>query len=230
MRTLAIGVLALACGGAIGLLASGLLLRDLRVAPPFDIDAFEGSTVPASLPPAPVATRVQIAPDPTETQGRVAEPAGPDPPDAMRSGSTPDAEAGGGILVPAPLDGTVAAAPDWSLIPRGPGRFALLDLAAAHLGAVALRAGRLERDGARQPRAFTSAPKLAVLRGERVRVELLHVATDAEAQPILAHVRTAAGLEGIVLLRSGGLAIRLLPDAAEAKGPHDTESAPVVEP
>lgn len=114
------------------------------------------------------------------------------------------------------------------VIPHGPGRFALLQLEAAGLTHLAVYQGSMIRDGLAHPPAILRAPKVATLRGSEVRVELLHLGFDREAQPIAAHIRLvegpAAGSEGIALLRVARkgqpeAAVQLRPVAGEAPEP-----------
>lgn len=124
---------------------------------------------------------------------------------------------------------------DPSLLPRGPGRTALLDLDAAGLSSVAVRVGVLNRDGAANWARFAKNPKVATLAGPQARVELLHLGLDAEARPIMLHVRTVdeARVEGVVPLVNGDVRIPVLADPdpptlapPPPKAPPEDEPAP----
>ncbi len=103
---------------------------------------------------------------------------------------------------------------DPSLLPRGPGHTALLDLEAAGLPSVQVRLGTLNRDGAANWARFAKNPRVATLAGPQARVELLHLGFDAEARPVLAHIRTVddARQEGIVALVTGDVRVPVLAD------------------
>jgi hypothetical protein len=114
------------------------------------------------------------------------------------------------------------------VLPHGPGHFASLQLEAAGLTQLTVYQGSMVRDGLAHPPAILRAPKVATLRGSEVRVELLHLGFDRDAQPIAAHVRLtegpAAGSEGIALLRVARkgqpeAVVQLRPLAGEAVEP-----------
>lgn len=89
---------------------------------------------------------------------------------------------------------------------RGEGAFVIVDLGAVGMKSLLVRAGTLRRDGPVDAKALLKAPKVHVLRGPLAKVELLHFGYDAEAQPVVAHVRTVARPEGDV---EGIMAVRL---------------------
>ncbi len=103
---------------------------------------------------------------------------------------------------------------DPSLLPRGPGRTAILDLEAAGLPTLQVRLGVLNRDGAALWARFAKNPKVATLQGPQARVELLHLGFDAEARPVLAHIRTVddARVEGVISLVTTDSRIPVLAD------------------
>jgi hypothetical protein len=121
-----------------------------------------------------------------------------------------------GALVPA--EAAAAADRDASLIRRGPGQFALLDLAVVGVRVLLVREGSMERDGNGSFRAFDGKPIVARLRQvdreQGVRVELLHLGFDREGRATVAHVRTTDGarLEGVVSLRLGSRYVPVRPD------------------
>jgi len=164
--------------------------------------------------PAPVAT-VLLAVDPPEPATAAVAPAGIQ---VLEAPTRP------------PLGATAPAVVwDASLVPRGPGRYALLDLQAAGAGSLVVRAGRLERDGAAQPRLFAQAAKVGVLRGPRAKVELLHLGFDHEARPVLAHVRSVGAtpaFEGVVTLKLGEVFIPLLADPDPPPPPLPADPVP----
>lgn len=106
---------------------------------------------------------------------------------------------------------------DITLVPRGPGRFAILDLSPIHRSRLDVRAGKLERDGGGVWANFAHARKVAALRGRKVRVELLHLGFDRDGVPTIAHIRTvdARKVEGVVSLRRGTNVVRVRPDRGE---------------
>ncbi len=133
------------------------------------------------------------------------------------------------VLEETPLAG------DPSLLPRGPGHTALLDLETAGLTSVQVRLGTLNRDGAANWAKFAKNPRVATLQGPQARVELLHLGFDAEARPVLAHIRTVdeARVEGIVALLAGDVRVPVLadPDPPQlapppVKAPPEEEPAP----
>lgn len=156
------------------------------------------------------------------------------------------AEAGRGK--PAPKQPTPAPAPqapdvleetplvgDPSLLARGPGHTALLDLEAAGLTTLQVRLGTLTRDGAANWARFAKNPRVATLQGPQARVELLHLGFDAEARPVLAHIRTVddARVEGIIPLQVGDVRVPVLEDPdpptlapPPVKAPPEEEPAP----
>lgn len=175
----------LVAGLLVGLAIGWLVEGRAATPPPFEVPA-----------PPPVVVPVPAPVEPTPTAAPVAQPPEPiaarDPPDA---GAVPPAA---DVVEPASLP------PDVHLIPRGPGQFALLDLAPAGVPSLPVHQGKLARSGSVSP-AFVKAPKIATLRGPVVRVELLHLGFDNEARPIAAHVRTygrpGGEVEGLVPLR-----------------------------
>lgn len=141
------------------------------------------------------------------------------------------------VLAPEEAAELADASDEAPLPPRGPGKYALLDLASAGVGALVVRQGAMDRDGGLPP-GRAKAKVIHTLRGSSAVVELLHLAFDAEAQPIAAHIRTCHPpiLEGIVALRIGDRPIRLTetdpPEGAARPGPGaDTgEALPAPEP
>ena len=169
------------------------------------------TAVPDEVPPAgpALAPAIALAAVPTPSAGvdmaklmaetpKAAPPQKPLPPVA----NAPD------VLEEMPLVG------DPSLLPRGPGKTALLDLESAGLATLQVRAGSLARDGAANWAKFAKNPRVATLQGPQARVELLHLGFDAEARPILAHVRTVddARVEGVIALQAGDVRVPVLAD------------------
>lgn len=106
------------------------------------------------------------------------------------------------VLMPATAGEDLGPDQDASLISRGPGHFALLDLSAAGISVLTIRQGSMARDGDGRFAPFARQPKVGLLRGSQVRVELLHLGFDAEGQPAVAHIRTTTEppVEGVVSL------------------------------
>lgn len=192
MRILAWTAACVLIGAALGWLAG----RTTHPQPPLTAVAVPLPGVEAE-PPA--GHKAALFADPTATTAppEPSAPAGPGQNDRAMQGQLPAV-------------GESAAAPaqppsDILVLPHGPGHFASLQLEAAGLTQLALYQGSMVRDGLAHPPAILRAPKVATLRGSEVRVELLHLGFDREAQPIAAHVRLTegpgAGSEGIALLR-----------------------------
>ena len=221
MRILGAMVLAGLMGLALGLGAGWLTLG-------------RGATVPDEVPPAgpPLAPAVALADVPTpsaavdvaklladDPKGKAAQkPVAPSP-----QLHAPD------VVEETPLVG------DPSLLPRGPGRTAILDLDAAGLGALQVRVGVLNRDGAANWARFAKNPRVATLQGPQARVELLHLGLDAEARPVMAHIRTVdeARVEGVIPLLAGDVRVPVLADPdpptlapPAVKPPPEEEPAP----
>lgn len=106
------------------------------------------------------------------------------------------------VLVPSTAGENRAPDEDASLIPRGPGRFALLDLGAADISRLTIRQGSMPRDGDGRFAPFAKQPKVGQLRGRVLRVELLHLGFNGEGQATVAHIRTTdtPPVEGVVSL------------------------------
>lgn len=195
------GLLALAAGGAAGLVGGYAVLGSAQVPPALD------------LPPPPAVVAVP------ELAARVAEK-----PADVAAAAAPVPSPPAALAPEPPPAATVEAAPgppatlwDASLVPRGPGRFALLDLQAAGVTTLTVRAGQLARDGAASMRTFANNPRVATLRGPLARVELLHLGFDAEARPVLAHVRVpGTAAEGVVALKQGEIFVPVMRDPEAA--------------
>lgn len=126
-------------------------------------------------------------------------------------------------LVPSTVHQRAVFDDDITLIPRGPGRYAVLDIRPVHRKKLSIHAGALERDGGASFSDFAKHRTVGYLRGPKARVELLHLGFDRDGVPTLAHIRPANRplLEGIVSLRRGDRLVRVLPDrgAADADEP-----------
>lgn len=191
----------LAGGLALGLVG-GRVAGGCAQTPPAFVMPVVAAAAPAAVPGpvgAPDAVPVPVAVAPAgSAAAAVADPAQADDP-----------------VIPARAGIDSAQSVDVSLIPRGKGHFALLDLETAQVAALTIREGSLQRDGAAAYKNYSGNAKVGVLKGPRPRVELLHLGFDAEARPILAHIRTAghaAGeVEGIVALKQGPVFISLYP-------------------
>lgn len=221
MRILAWTAACVMIGAALGWLAG----RTTHPQPPLTAVA---GPLPGVEAEPPAGHKAALFADPTATTA---------PPQPSTAAGPAQAEG----PAPAPVvDGnaTAAALPpsDILVLPHGPGHFASLQLEAAGLTQLAVYQGSMVRDGLAHPPAILRAPKVATLRGSEVRVELLHLGFDREAQPIAAHVRLtegpAAGSEGIALLRVARkgqpeAVVQLRPLASEAGNPSDApEPAP----
>ncbi len=140
-----------------------------------------------ATPPAPTLAAAMPAAEPT------AKPEAPAAPPA----------------VPAQVDVPAAGVDpiEIALVPRGPGRFAVIDLESAGVASLAVRQGTLTRDGAAAWATFANRSKLTLLKAPTVRVEWLHLGFDPEARPVVAHIRTtghAGGeVEGVISLKNG---------------------------
>ena len=210
-------ILAMAAAGLVGLLVGlggGWVALGREARPPLDAPPPEPPIAPPLAAPLPRS--------PTETVDVqkliAAEPRRPLPTQRPEAGplrpQTPD------VVEETPLVG------DPSLLPRGPGRTALLDLGAAGLPSVVVRQGQLSRDGAANWAKFSRNPRVATLQGPQPRVELLHLGFDAEARPVMAHVRTVepARVEGVIALQAGDVRIPVLAD------PDPPQLEPIVPP
>lgn len=208
----AVGVLlgGLVLGLAVGWLAIG------RAQVPDAAPSWPTALVPAA-PPAgavPPAAAVQADP-PAARRAQLPAPAAQAPAPATRAPTQP---------AEAPVETPPAAAGfdpiAISLIPRGPGRYAILDLAAVDIPQVDVRQGALSRNGAASWAQFAKRPRLTVLRDPQVRVELLHVGFDREAVPVVAHIRTtghAGGeVEGMIPLRVGDVQLPMRADPPDS--------------
>ncbi len=197
VRIVAAMVVAGLLGLALGLGAGWLTLGRVGAAPDEAPEPGPPLAPQIAVPDVPTPTSaVDVAKLMAETPTRkpAAQPA-PQP-------SAPD------VVEETPLVG------DPSLLPRGPGHTALLDLDAAGLTTLQVRLGTLNRDGAALWARFAKNPRVATLEGPQARVELLHLGFDAEARPVLAHIRTVddARVEGIVPLVSGDVRVPVLAD------------------
>jgi hypothetical protein len=210
-------ILMLFAGLALGL-GVGYLAIGRASAPP--------TTLPASeLPLAPPVSTHALAPALPDA----ATPSDEEPPPPQLAHVAPSPMQAGLVPVPPASAHKLDVDPsEISLVPRGPGHFAWLDLRAAGIPSVTVRQGILTRDGAANWANFANKPKVALLKGPSVRVELLHLGFDAEARPIVAHVRTtghAGGeVEGIVPLKIGEV---FLPVRADLDSPPPPRPAPV---
>lgn len=199
-------VLLLIVGLAVGL-GLGYVAIGRASAPPALPASAQPPLAPAVAPPPP-ASALPSAITPSLDE--------PPPPQLARAPQVQPLQAG---LVPLPPPS--GRQPDVdpseiSLVPRGPGHFAFLDLQGAGVPSVTVRQGVLARDGAANWATFANKPKLALLKGPSVRVELLHLGFDGEARPVVAHVRTtghAGGeVEGIVPLKVGDVFLKVRAD------------------
>jgi hypothetical protein len=217
---------AIVVGLAVGLALGWVTTTDRRTAPPL------AGSLPQELAEVPTDDR-EIGPPAAPTPALPA-PATPDASNASIAGAGLDADTAAdpddALLVPAAFDGDAPPAFDPHLLPRGPGRFALIDLSPSGLAAVPVRAGKLDRDGPAPPHLFQKAMKVTLIRAPGERVELLHLGYDREATPVLAHVRTLAGVEGVIALVQGDLRIPLLPDPEAADIAAGTTPADVLLP
>lgn len=200
LRILGVVVLAGLAGLVVGLGAGWLTLG-------------RGATVPDEVPPAgpPLAPEVALAAAPTPSAGVDVAKLLADTPKGKAAPKTTAPAAGlhaPDVQEEMPLIG------DPSLLPRGPGRTAILDLETAGLSAVQVRVGVLNRDGAANWARFAKNPRVATLQGPQARVELLHLGLDAEARPVMAHVRTVdeGRVEGVIPLIAGDVRIPVLAD------------------
>lgn len=210
--------LGLAGGAALGL-GIGRATSGSSQTPPAFLLAAPSTTAPAAAPAAPVPAPA-AADDAAPPAAHAAPPAAP----------VAAAAAEGDPVIPARAGVEGAEAVDISLLARGKGHYAFVELETAQVTTLTIRQGELQRDGAASFKTFAGRPKVGVLKGPRPRVELLHLGFDAEARPILAHIRTsghAAGeVEGIIALKQGEIFIGLAPapiadpvPAAAGRGP-----------
>lgn len=108
----------------------------------------------------------------------------------------------------------VAAAP--KLPAHGPGHFFVIDLRAAQLKSLAVHQGNLAHDGAGEFAKVLNAKKIAVLRGPRANVELLHFGLDKQGFPLVAHIRTTEKppVEGVIALVVENKQLTLIEDTS----------------
>ena len=216
IQGLAVGVAALLLGLLAGWLTWGRVGQ-----PPEEAPATGPALAPAvALPTLPTPTDAPKVADLVKEPARTAKPTVPAPEPV----ATPD------VVEEKRLEG------DPTLLPRGPGHTALLDLGTAGLPQLVVRAGSLNRDGAANWATYAKRPRVATLTGPEARVELLHLGLDADARPILAHIRTvdAARVEGIVPLIQGETRISVLADPdppvleppPQKAAPEDDDGAP----
>jgi|GEM_PF-3213212 len=170
-----------------------------------------GKTLPAPPPlaatPVVVAAPVPAGEDEADAGGE------PEPAQAANAADRPD----GGLLVPSTVHESAVFDDDITLIPRGPGRFAVLDLRPIGQRVLTIRAGQMQRDGGGVG-DIKSRRRVGIVRGPKVRVELLHLGFDREGRPTVAHVRTTGSppIEGVISLRRGERTVRVLPDRSDA--------------
>ena len=209
VRTLAYCVAAIALGLMAGALVGWAKLSNRGAAPP------EGPPLPG----------VEVAAADEAAVPLFAEMATPTTaPGDHGAGSAPTAAAAAAV-VPQPVaaPAAVEAVTAVLIVPHGPGFYAELDLAAASVQVLPVYAGTMTHDGTVQPNAITRAVKVATLRGPVAQVELLHLGFVQQAQPSVAHIRTAEHVEGLVLLR---VAKKGQPDAVVAVRPLAPPDAP----
>jgi hypothetical protein len=215
MRILAWTADCVLIGAALGWLAG----RTTHPQPPLTAVA---GPLPGVEAEPPAGHKAALFADPTATAApaQPSAPSGAATADRAVQGQAPGVPAAAAAEVPPPSGILV--------LPHGPGHFASLQLEAAGLTQLTVYQGSMVRDGLAHPPAILRAPKVATLRGSEVRVELLHLGFDRDAQPIAAHVRLtegpAAGSEGIALLRVARkgqpeAVVQLRPLAGEAVEP-----------
>jgi len=163
---------------------------------------------PAPVAMTPVVARVESPTEDAENAGPVDEPGEGDP-----DGATDTKP-----LVPSSASRYKVFDDDITLVPRGPGRFAILDLRPIGRSKLTIRAGRLERDGGGNYANFARNRQVGVLRGRKNKVELLNLGFDKEGIPTMAHIRTVGGrqVEGVVSLRRGDRVVKVKPYRGEA--------------
>lgn len=202
-------------GIGLGLVAGMVWLAPMNVPPPLS-PGEQGAMDDVGLPTSPTAVSAAVPPMPAAAPRPRPEPApAPEAPDA--GATDPDAwdlDEDGQVLVPAKLDQPGQAEDDASLMPRGPGKYAVLDLASAKVGRLNIRRGRMERDGDGRFGAFAGNEIIGYLRGRTVRVELLHLGFDGQGRATVAHIRTLGDppIEGVVALASEDKLVPLLRD------------------
>lgn len=187
-------------GGLLAGLLTGWLTLGRVAQPPEKAPIFAGTIAP----PAPTT----LPAVPTETVSAKELLAEPPKPKKIAEKVQPLPQNSPDVVEEKRLEG------DPTLLLRGPGHTALLDLEAAGMKSLQVREGSLTRDGAANWNHFAKKPRVATLLGPQARVELLHLGLDAEARPILAHVRTvdASRVEGIVPLLNGDVRLPVLAD------------------
>jgi len=125
--------------------------------------------------------------------------------------ATPAVPVGDAVLAP-----EVVAAP--KLPAHGQGHFFVIDLRAAQLKSLAVHQGSLAYDGPGEFTKVLNAKKIAVLRGPRANVELLHFGLDKQGYPLCAHIRTTerSPVEGVIALFVENKQLTLVEDASHA--------------
>lgn len=184
-------------GVVVGGLASWLVHRGDTIPPALPALASVDPTVP--LPAGGTATALSLLPAPAASEA----PATSAKPSAAVAPAEPDAATVPSAPTLAPGSSDPAALRQ---LRRGEGSFVVVDLGAVGMKSLLVRAGTLRRDGPVDAKALLKAPKVHVLRGPLAKVELLHFGYDAEAQPVVAHVRTVGRPDGDV---EGIIAVRL---------------------
>lgn len=167
------------------------------------------------LPQGGTATALALVVDNAAPGTDVADPANPatQPPNKPGNEAEPaGTDAAAEVLAPGSAQPAALRQ-----LQRGEGAFVLVDLQAVGMTALVVHGGSLRRDGTVDAKALLKTPKIHTLRGPVAKAELLHLGYDAEAQPVVAHIRTVDRPGGEV---EGIIAVRLVrpagPDAAKA--------------
>ena len=190
MHTFLWTLLAVVVGAIVGTTAGWLRMRDQSEPAP-QTTQFGGVEAAAAAPAVTPLFADLAAAQTAATAASVA---------ASGKAAVPTPAALGATVENAKNTGSSPASPVL-IVPHGPGFFGELDLAAAGVASIPVYAGSMTRDGLAQPSAIAKSNKIGTLRGPLARVELLHFGFLRDAVPVALHVRSADGIEGLVLLR-----------------------------
>jgi hypothetical protein len=204
-------------GIAIGFLVGPCLIDDARTAPPLTEETASSERLTALY----MAAASTAATDSTTgLQRRVGGRAWPTSPDEDMSDEQ--------VYVPSLASADELHDDDVTLIPRGPGKYAIVDLQASGRKRLVIHQGSMERDGNGSIEPYKAKPRVGVIRGTHVPVELLHLGFDEEGRAVIAHIRTTDDppVEGIVILATEESFITIRPwrppsQEADSEAPED---------
>ena len=208
-------------GVGIGFLVGPWLINDTTTAPPLT----EETASPERL------TALYLAAASTRTADSLAaRPRRMDDPNRRsKTPHHPEDKLDEEVFVPSLASADDLHDDDMTLIPRGPGKWAILDLEAGATRRLVIHRGKMERDGDGDIEQHRAKPKVGLIRGDRVPVELLHLGFDEEGRAVVAHIRTTDDppVEGIVILARETSFVSVRPWRPPAdEGDEETAEAP----